>query len=357
MKKVIGLILFALLLASAFGCSPKQTEGAASLFPSPPESPAPSEAAGTVSEYYPSVENTHYLYQGEGNEYASYDVYVDYTSETGVQQRLNNGGTVLARVVEIADGKVTCVYSREESYYRENALLKSDGRQEVLLMEPIRVGTSWTLIDGSVCTITGTDISVETPSGTYSAVAVETVYSNGGKSVEYYAKGIGLVKTVSSGEGYEVSSSLSEIQKDVPFTQTVRFYYPDGNDGKIYYKDLELTFRTNDVTRTTLEKAYKQQFVGIPGNVLSENTRINSLYLNDDGMVYIDLSREFLTEMNAGSSYEALLLQCVANTFGSYYGSDKVLLTIDSALYESGHIRLEQGEYLTVDTEESTEIG
>jgi len=354
-KKVLALFMSALLLVFVSACA-KQPEGAASPSPSATESPIPSNEAGSASDYYPAAENTHYVYQGEGNEYASYDVYVDYTSETRVQQRLNNGGTVLARVVEIADGKVTCVYSREESYYRENSLLKSDGRQEVLLMDPIKTGTTWTLIDGSVCTITGTDVSVETPSGTYSTVAVETAYSSGGKSVEYYAKSIGLVKTVSSGEGYEVSSSLSEIQKDVPFTQTVRFYYPDGNDGNIYYKDLELSFKTNDVTRTTLENAYKQQFEGVPGTVLSENTKINSLYLNDDGMVYIDLSRDFVTEMNAGSGYEAQILQCVANTFGTYYGSDKVILTIDNDLYESGHIKLNQGEYLTVDTKESTAL-
>ena len=356
MKKVLALFLSALLFASAFGCAPKQTEGAASPSPSAAESVAPSDEAGMAADYCPAAENAHYVYQGEGSEYASYDVYVDYTSETRIQQRVNNGGTVLARVVEIADGKVTCVYSQEESYYRENALLKSDGRQEVLLMDPIKTGTTWTLIDGSVCTITGTDVSVETPSGAYSAVAVETIYSSGGKTVEYYAKGIGLVKTVSTGEGYEVSSSLSEIQKDVPFSQTVRFYYPEGNDGKIYYKDLELSFRTNDVTRTALETAYKQPFEGIPGTVLSDNTKINSLYLNDDGMVYIDLSRDFVTEMNAGAGYETQILQCVANTFGSYYGADKVILTIDNSLYESGHIKLNQGEYLTVDTEESTEI-
>ena len=356
MKNVSVLLLSALFLASFVGCAPKQTEGAASPSPSPFESAAPSEEAGTAADYYPTAENTHYVYQGEGNEYASYDVYIDYTSETRVQQRLNNGGTVLSRVVEIADGKISCVYSQEESYYRENSLLKSDGRQEVLLMDPVKTGTTWTLIDGSVCTITGTNVSIETPSGTYSAVAVETVYSSGGKTVEYYAKGVGLVKMVSTGEGYEVTSSLSEIQKDVPFTQTVRFYYPDGNDGKIYYKDLELSFKTNDVTRTALENAYKQQFEGRPGTVFSENTKINNLYLNDDGMVYIDLSREFLTEMNAGSGYETQILQCVANTFGSYYGAGKVILTIDSGLYESGHIKLNQGEYLTVDTDSSSSV-
>jgi hypothetical protein len=55
--------------------------------------------------------------------------------------------------------------------------------------------------------------------------------------------------------------------------------------------------------------------------------------------------------MNAGSSYEAMILQCVADTFGGYYYADRVLLTIDNALYESGHIAFEQGEYLTADPE------
>jgi hypothetical protein len=65
-------------------------------------------------------------------------------------------------------------------------------------------------------------------------------------------------------------------------------------------------------------------------------------------MVYIDLNSAFEKEMNAGSGYEALVLQSVANTFGVYYGANKVLLTIDNKLYESGHIALKKGEYLEV---------
>jgi hypothetical protein len=70
-------------------------------------------------------------------------------------------------------------------------------------------------------------------------------------------------------------------------------------------------------------------------------------------MVYIDLNRAFVNEMNAGAGYEALILQSVANTFGQYYGVDRVLLTIDAELYESGHIALKKGEYLKVDLGEA----
>ncbi|MPM73475.1 Acetate kinase [bioreactor metagenome] len=66
-------------------------------------------------------------------------------------------------------------------------------------------------------------------------------------------------------------------------------------------------------------------------------------------MVYIDLNRAFMTEMNAGSEYEGMILQSIANTFGGYFQSDKVILTIDNALYESGHFAFMKGEYLGVD--------
>jgi DNA-directed RNA polymerase subunit N (RpoN/RPB10) len=277
-------------------------------------------------------------------------MYIDYATNTRVQQRINNGGTELATVFAVEDGKVTRVFSREESYYRENFINKPENRQEILLMEPIEAGTAWTLPDGRTRTITDTAAAVATPSGTYSAVAVETEYGDS-KTTQYYAKGVGLVKTVTVGPGYEVSSSLSEIQTDTPFAQTVRFYYPDVGNDRFCCRDTVLSFRTNDVTRMVLAEAYKADFPGRPGSVLTANTAINSLYLNDDGMVYIDLSGEFITEMNAGSGAEAMILQCVANTFGGYYGVGRVILTVDNALYESGHIALRQGEYLTVDTE------
>ena len=138
----------------------------------------------------------------------------------------------------------------------------------------------------------------------------------------------------------------------------VVFFDVDGvlTDGKLYYKDREISFKTNDITRKALEAAYKELPEGISGKVFSDNTKINSLYLNDDGKVYLDLNKEFITEMNADSGYEEMLLQCIANTFGSYYGVDKVILTIDNHLYESGHIKLEKGQYLSVKTEGSVEI-
>ncbi len=293
----------------------------------------------TISDYYPMGENVRYVYEGIGNEYASYDVYHDYVSDHKVQQRVNNGGTVLARIVEIKDGKLIKTFSREETYYRENLLASENGEEEVLLMEPLKTGTTWKLTDSRVRTITNLSAEVSTPSGNYQAIEVSTEGPNG-RALDYYAHGIGLVKSIFSSEGMEVSSSLSKIEENVPLVQTISFYYPNNDDYRLEVVNKEISFHTNDITRKVLEQAYKP--------VLTENTKINSLYLNQDNNVYIDLNEAFLTEMIAGSGMEGAIVQSIVNTFGHYYGVEKVSLTIDNEPYSSGHIEMEKGEFFNV---------
>jgi hypothetical protein len=52
--------------------------------------------------------------------------------------------------------------------------------------------------------------------------------------------------------------------------------------------------------------------------------------------------------MNAGSGYEAMILQCITNTLGNYYNTDQVYITIEGKPYESGHIVMKKGETFKV---------
>jgi hypothetical protein len=311
-----------------------------------------------IEDYYPMKENTRYVYEGTGNEYASYNVMNDYLIEGKVQQRIDNGGTVMANIIEIAEGKLIRSYSRGEAYYRENILKSENKEQEILLMEPLKKGTSWELKDSRIRTITNTAVDVTTPSGNYKAMEVTTKGPDG-QTVDYYVKDIGLVKTTFSSEGMEVSSSLSKIEENVPFVQTISFFYPNINDDRLYYHHKEISFHTNDITKNIVEKAYKEN-VPDPtslNSVFTKNTKINSLYLNKDGNLYLDLNQAFLTEMNAGSGIEAMILQSVVNTFGHYYGVEKVYLTIENEPYSSGHITMNKGEFFQVEPiEDSIEI-
>ena len=316
-----------------------------------PEAEEPAEEAReyTVDMLYPFESDTHRIYAGEGNEYASYDVYVDFVSEERIQLRENNGGTEIVRVLEKKDGTLKEVIFEPETYYKENFLSKDANTDRILLMEPIAEGTTWKS-EEETSTITAVSKEVATPYGTFDAVEVTRVTkSDSGDytNIDYYAENMGLIKTLNIGDGYEVSSSLEKIEENVSMNEVVNFYYPNAMDERIFLYRKEIAFKTNDIPRMLLIEAYKD----LPKEaapVLTPGTKVNYLYLNQDGMVYVDLSREFLTEMNAGAGYESLILQSLANTFGDYYATDKVLLTIDGETYESGHILLREFEPLEV---------
>lgn len=312
------------------------------------------EAERTVADYFPILDNVRYIYEGTGNEYASYEVYTDYTSADSVQQMVDNGGTVLARVYELKEGKLTMVLSKGEVYYRENMLQQKDDSAEVLLMEPLKKGTTWKLTNGRQRTITDTAKEVKTPMGTFSSIEVITEGGDG-TIVDYYAKDTGLVKTIFQSDGMEVSSSLKSLEKDIARTQTVRFYYPDIEDSRIYYKEKEVAYHTNDSTGKILEEAYKGSVNETLGTVLTANAAIKSLTIEGENQVRLDLNAAFLSEMNAGAAYEDMILQCIADTFGNYYHSENVILTIEGKPYESGHIKMEKNQAIPVKLEGITE--
>jgi len=352
MKKIILVmsLLFTLVLLN--GCANKNDTKPITEDIKPQENSQPL----TVQDYYPIKENTNYVYEGKGIEYASYNVMVDYIEGNRVQIRSNNGGTETVKVLEINDGKLTVLFARGESYYREN-LIKSPGNTEdVLLKEPLVVGTSWVLADGRKRSITNLEAEITTPLGTYKTLEV-TTEGKDDKTQDYYAPNIGLVKSLfTSSDGFEVSSSLSKLESNVPLTQNVTFFYPNVNEDKIYSVNKKLSFKTNDLTKSVLEKAFKELPNGDISKVLGPNAKIKSLYLNKDNVAYIDFTKEFTSEMNAGSSYESMILQSVTNTIGNYYGVDKVYLTVEGSPYASGHYIMDKGEFFSVDLNNTVEL-
>ncbi len=350
MKKVFFVISLVLTLVLLNGCANKNEKP-------PIEDPKPpnNKQSLTIPDYYAYKENTNYVYQGEGNEYASYHVFVDYIEGPRVQTRTNSGGTEMVRVLENKEGELNLILARGESYYRENLIQSSSNSSEILLKEPLEIGTSWVLSDGRKRSITNLDVEITTPLNTYKTLEV-TTESKDSKIQDYYAPNIGLVKSVFTSEGTVVSSSLSKLEENVPLTQTVKFFYPNVNVDKLYYVNKTLSFKTNDLTKTVIEKAFKELPKGDISKVFGPNVKIKSLYLNKDNMVYVDFSKELVSEMNAGSSYETLILQSITNTLGNYYGVDKVYITVEGSPYSSGHYMMKKGEYFTVNIENSEEL-
>jgi hypothetical protein len=221
---------------------------------------------------------------------------------------------------------------------------------DILLMEPLVQGTKWTTPEGDNRFISGTEVPIETPTGSYKAIEV-TTESEDSTTKDYYVPQVGLVKELFQSEAMEVSSTLSEINTATPFTQTMEVFYPD-SDGKIYVEPITLTFHTGDDTKEIMQEALRKE--GPKDSYLqlaSANTIINSLKLGEDNIVNVDFSTEFVQEMNLGAGYEELLLQSVTNTLGNYYWVQKVNITLDGKPYESGHVLMKEGETFTVDME------
>ena len=365
MKKIICALMLSLSLVFMFGCdnidknTNKDTNSQEDTVKPDAENPDNQEPDKdveqttnySIKDYYPFTDNTIYEYAGNGNEYANYTIWVDYIENNRAQIRKNNGGTELVTVLENKDGELRSVLSREETYFRENFTTKQGKVEEIFLKEPLVKGTSWTAADGSKRYISNTDVDIKTNAGSFKAIEVTTEGKNY-KKQDYYGLNSGLVKTVFTSEGIEVTSTLNETKKDTPLVQNVRIYYPSGDDMKLYYVEKQISFNTNDITRLTLEKIFKESPKKDVGTLLGPNVNIKSLYLNN-GVVYVDFSQNFVKEMNAGSTYELNILQAITNTLGNYYGVDKVYITIEDKPYSSGHILMKKGETFSVDLKNS----
>ena len=327
MKKIILILITVLVTACNISSSPEQNNGITE--------------STTIEDYFPIKENTKYSYEGKGNEFATYTEFVDYVANNRIQTRTNNGGTESVKVMEIKDGELLLLYHRGETYFRYNFLEEEYNNGKILLKEPLEEGNSWDYDENTTAKITHISKEVVTPLGNFNAIEV-TLEGEQGKTVNYYAKDMGLIKTITSGEGYEVSSTLSSIENNVPLMQTIKLYYPDTDGIHLNTIDVPIEFYTNEEPEDIVEKNIKDLSVY---EIISPNTKINQIAFNEEEKsVHVDLSEDFVTEMNAGAGFEGMILQSLTNTLGNYYGVEKVYITIDGGPYESGHIIIEEGE-------------
>ncbi len=336
MKKILLLVL-SLLLITSCGRTP------------PPENNDKPPVTVGIEDYYPFLENTLLSYAGEGNEYAESDIFFDFIRGDRAQTRNITGGTTLAKVLELKDGELRVVASREEFYYMEDLTAIQEEYKEVILKEPLVTGTTWTLPDGRQRSITSTDTEIETPLGTYEALEVTTEIDDKTNMIDYYVLDMGHVFSVFNSEDFKVTTTLEKIERDTALPLTIRFYYPDLKSEQLVFFDEQIAFHTNDDVKSIFES----QFKNIPENDLtppiSENTKINSILLDySNQLVKADFSEELITEMNAGSLMESLMIQSIVNTLGNYYQVEKVFISTDGNPYSSGHFMLQEDDYFTV---------
>lgn len=298
----------------------------------------------TARDYYPFDNNLKKTYEGVGNEFANQTTFIEYTEENKAQIKVLSPGTVIVKVVEYENGEIREIYREEEFYHIENKLNSHNQVDNVLLKEPIEIGTSWSTPDGYKRTITGIDVDIETPYKTFKAVEVTTQYEENRKQMDYYVKDIGHVASIYIDNDIEVKTLLKDLSKD-PYKLSMRFYYPT-SDMKVVYVDREVDFNTNDKIDDIFEGHMKNPGYEELLPVIAEDVSINSLELDKtDGLIRVDFSKELLSNMDN----EILVLKSIVNTFGSYYNVENVYISVEGKPYDSDIFSLKEDEFFSVD--------
>ncbi|SNS29633.1 Sporulation and spore germination [Anaerovirgula multivorans] len=322
------------------------------------ESPSPEtppvddhdEPAVTIEDFYPFLADTYLTYEGIGMEFAERETYFDFIHDGRTQIRNHSTGTTVVQILEYQEAALKLFLSREEAYYLSdytNTEFVEEG--EILLIEPIEVGTNWELSDGRTREITGINVAIETPSGNYEALEVTTEGPETGQTKTYYVEGLGMVLTIFQAEDDEVITTLANIEEETDVTYILRCYYPDLENEQVVYKDFDIPFHTNDEIEPTYTEYLQRSTNESISSVFSENVTLQSFSYNpEEELVVVDLSKNFLAELNLGAGYESLVIQSIVNTVGFNFGVEKVVITLDGALYESGHFQLVEGDYFQV---------
>lgn len=300
-----------------------------------------------IGDYFPFEENKISSYLGKGSEYADQKVYVEYIDGDKIQFKIENPGTNMVKVLENKNGELKEVYIEGEFYHIENMINANTNSQDVLLKEPLILGNTWDSL-GFKKEITAVDIEVETPLKTFESLEVTTFLENGALSKEYYSKGIGLVKKTFIDGDMKIESIL-EKEENQARRYEIKSYYPNALDGKIVEVQREIAFNTNDRIEEILESIMKDSVEDNYLQLISDNTNINSLYLDRNSWaIEIDFSKEMIEDLNLGASLEYDVLDSIAKTLGSIYDVDKVFIKVDGKEYNSGHIRLEKNEPIII---------
>jgi len=314
---------------------------------------------GELAPMFTIEPNTIYFYQvtdENGNHFDQLDHQIFNANIDGSRyhQIIIQTGTITDSVFDFGDNHANLIYQEVGNFFFVNKLnAESDTDIQIqVLQNPIRLNQTWDDGFGGVSTITNMSVEVEVPFGTFNAIEVTSDSAHGFRTVDYIVEGLGLVKRIQSGNNTTtIITSLVYVQEDADIGVPITVFVPDVDNNLIPHERM-IRFNTNDDVVGMFEELFREDFDGYGTSLFTQNTRINSVEVVmedlDNRVTFLDLSSEFITEMNAGAGLEMAILQGLADTIGFYSNTLELMLTIDGQNYSSGHIELGYGETIRV---------
>lgn len=210
-KSFLNMILIiACVVCMAAGlasCTPKAQSPAANkpapqatptptVTPSPTITPTPTPEEESLLGFYPLKKGNMWEYEGEGMEYASFIQKVLFSSGNRHQVTIDNGGTVIANVMEERKDSIVNTYRSGEAYNNENILDKPSNVNIIMLQTPLKKGNFW-ISEENHYEIIETEADVIVPAGEFKGcIAVKVTFKDQTSNmIYYYKKGIGMVQS------------------------------------------------------------------------------------------------------------------------------------------------------------------
>jgi hypothetical protein len=176
------------------------------------QNPNKEEADLKLSDFFPLELGYTWEYEGEGNEYASFNRKVVFADNNLYQIREDNGGTVSAAVFKVSPSDITRIFFQGEAYGEESYLNSEPNENMTILKIPLIVGTKWQEPNGTREIVSINEV-VTTPAGNYSDCIKVKVSSENSTVYEYFKDGIGMVKREFISGETKVTSSLKKFSK------------------------------------------------------------------------------------------------------------------------------------------------
>lgn len=162
-----------------------------------------------VQDYFPKKSMKKYFTGGFEN--GGFKQTIDKLEGDKVQVKQLDTGTGVAFVYQLTEKDIRIIFRTEvgDGNFKDDYIGTTEANSnDIILKAPLVVGTKWDNNSDGKYEITGVNVKVQTPAGTF--YTVEVTYTNGEfVSIHNYAKDLGLVK--SSVKGYS-DSLLAKIE-------------------------------------------------------------------------------------------------------------------------------------------------
>lgn len=152
-----------------------------------------------VQDYFPMKTMTKHFSGGFEN--AGFTQIIDKVMVDKVQVKQLDTGTGVIFIYQISDKEIRLIFSNEvpDGKFKDNYIgTVEPNSKDIILKTPLEIGTKWTDASEIKHEITGINVPVQTPAGSFSAIEV-TLLKDEFKSKVYYVKELGLVKRIIEG--------------------------------------------------------------------------------------------------------------------------------------------------------------